>query len=296
MEPVSNKRQHPEEAEPDALKKQKTERQSVQDETINKEEVLAHLYKQHPDWPALTGDIDLAVHDLPHDSSDTEWWYINAHVKTESGQQYSVFAAFFRMVSDVNESNTNVHLHAITWAIVDVDKKTYTSDVLLDKQGPSIIQKKLDGYTRVDGRLKKAMQEVVERGHIPLPDRLFEHDVKVSKDSLNLDYDGNLFVKNNETGEYHVTLVASEKQIGAKLNFTLKKNVIRHGHDGLTQIGRHGDEMFYYFVPRCDVTGSVTVCGVEHQVSGNGWYDHEFGGKSFGGFPGYLLCPFVCFG
>jgi geranylgeranyl pyrophosphate synthase/predicted secreted hydrolase len=27
-----------------------------------------------PDWPDAVGPIDLAAHDLPHDSSATEWW------------------------------------------------------------------------------------------------------------------------------------------------------------------------------------------------------------------------------
>lgn len=38
---------------------------------------------------------------------------------------------------------------------------------------------------------------------------------------------------------------------------------------------------FYYFIPRCDVTGSFTLDGVSKQVKAGakGWYDHEFGGK-----------------
>ena len=28
----------------------------------------------HDDWPDKTGPIDLNVHDLPHESSDVEWW------------------------------------------------------------------------------------------------------------------------------------------------------------------------------------------------------------------------------
>ena len=36
--------------------------------------------------------------------------------------------------------------------------------------------------------------------------------------------------------------------------------------------------MFYYFIPRCEVTGTITHRGVTHELTqGQGWYDHEFG-------------------
>jgi hypothetical protein len=44
------------------------------------------------DWPA-EGPIDLAVHDPPHRSSATEWWYVNTHVTTADGHDLSLFAA-----------------------------------------------------------------------------------------------------------------------------------------------------------------------------------------------------------
>src|SRR5438067_437372 len=40
------------------------------------------------DWPG-PGPIDLALHDLPHASASTEWWYVNAHVETEDGRPLS---------------------------------------------------------------------------------------------------------------------------------------------------------------------------------------------------------------
>ena len=37
-----------------------------------------------PDWPDA-GPLDLTLHDLPHCSSATEWWYYNMHFSC-SGQ------------------------------------------------------------------------------------------------------------------------------------------------------------------------------------------------------------------
>ncbi|MBL6876073.1 MAG: hypothetical protein ISR01_04690 [Chitinophagales bacterium] len=56
--------------------------------------LLRNDFKRPSDWPK--GDvIDLDIHDLPHDSSTTEWWYINSHITSNTGKKYSVFASFF---------------------------------------------------------------------------------------------------------------------------------------------------------------------------------------------------------
>lgn len=54
------------------------------------------------DWPP-PGPIDLAKADLPHDSADTEWWYVNGHVKEEkTGHDLSFFASFFRICKKIH--------------------------------------------------------------------------------------------------------------------------------------------------------------------------------------------------
>ena len=57
-----------------------------------------------PWWPAA-GPIDLALHDLPHAAADTEWWYVNAHVRIADGRELGVFAAFFRIISDARRGD-----------------------------------------------------------------------------------------------------------------------------------------------------------------------------------------------
>src|SRR5947207_4327067 len=71
------------------------------------------------DWPS-GGVIDLATQDLPHASSTLEWWYVNAHLETESGRDVSVFASFFRTAVARDESTGEyVYAHALTWAPLD---------------------------------------------------------------------------------------------------------------------------------------------------------------------------------
>ncbi len=55
------------------------------------------------DWPKRGEEIDLSVQDLPHDSADTEWCYINSHVVDANGRDLSFFASFFRIVKEADE-------------------------------------------------------------------------------------------------------------------------------------------------------------------------------------------------
>jgi hypothetical protein len=61
------------------------------------------FYVRSINRPEKEGPIDLAVQDLPHDSSNTEWWYLNSHLKTADGRELSIFVAFFRMYVSVSK-------------------------------------------------------------------------------------------------------------------------------------------------------------------------------------------------
>ncbi len=64
--------------------------------------------------------------------------------------------------------------------------------------------------------------------------------------------------------------------------FEPQKRPVRHGDDGVVR-GSDSERMFYYFIPRCRVSGSLTSGGTKLNVAqGQGWYDHEFGYKPDG--------------
>jgi len=230
------------------------------------------------DWPAPTGDIDLDVQDRPHATADTEWWYQNAHVKTKAGKQFSFFASFFRIVKEVKDNGEVLHTHALTWAIVDPEKKEYHCDPLLDMHSPEVLLNKFkDDEVDLDPRMRKAFIEVCNKGKVPLPDHLMTRECKVDLNGCNLDYDGNQFWK-DENGYYHLKCQNKAKKMAIDVVLKPKKKVTRQGHNGVVKIGLKTDTMFYYFIPRCDVTGSITINNKKHVITGNGWYDHEFGG------------------
>lgn len=230
------------------------------------------------DWPG-SGPIDLARHDRPHASADTEWWYVNSHFVTASGQRLSLFAAFFRIVSARDErTGAPEYSHSVTWALSDPEGERYLAESWVDEKAPRIGLERLEsGRGSRDPRVNQAMREILERGEVPVPDRMFRGPVTVAPDSLGLDFAG-CRLDAQPDGGYRLRLHNEREQVGCDLVFHPEKPAIRHGDDGVVR-GSAGEHMFYYFVPRCRLAGTVTLEGREQPIaSGQAWYDHEFGG------------------
>ncbi len=237
-----------------------------------------------PDWPLKTGAIDLAVHDCPHESSVTEWWYLNCHFQDTEGNDFSAFAAFFRVLKHTDkDTGAKSYAHAVNWAITDVSSKAYVHESLLDRDSPAIVKKQLEGERVIkDRRLKRAYMEILDKGNVPLPDRMFEKDPAVSLKTLNFHSDGASLEK-DENSNYVLKCRSHDGKTSLDLVFIPKKLPVRHGLDGVVK-GHDGDDMFYYLIPRCDLAGSFSMKGEAPRViqvgeKSTGWYDHEFGGK-----------------
>ena len=234
------------------------------------------------DWPPLTGPIDLDLHDRAHSSSKTEWWYLNSHVDsaataTSPSRPYSFFVAFFRMAIGDNDDGSFRYSHSITWALIDPASRTYHSHATLDHRTcEALIPVVEDNTWQMDPRLNAAMLEVLRKNAVPLPDRLFDGPCTVGDESMHLQYGGNSFVRKKEG--YRLHLVAAEKGMELDVLFTPRKAVQRQAHDGVVKVGVKDEWMFYYFIPRMTVEGSLTLDGQSHRITGDGWYDHEFGG------------------
>lgn len=114
--------------------------------------------------------------------------------------------------------------------------------------------------------------------HVPLPDRMFTGPVVVAKDKLNLNFDGNLYYK-KDNGNYYLRCANAIKGMAFELELTPQKIPIRQAHNGVVKIGLKQDTMFYYYIPRNNCVGSITVNSQTHNVTGSAWYDHEFGGE-----------------
>ncbi len=236
-----------------------------------------HRPPRPEDWPAA-GPIDLEVHDRPHASSTTEWWYLKAHVQTTDGRPFSLFAAFFRVLKGHDEKTGELqYAHSLTWALSDPIRRRYCAQSLVDPDAPRLGVERIDrGEGASDPLLRRAMREVCAKGRVPHPDRLLEREAFVAQRRLELQYDDCGLTKTDD-GRYQLTLWNDNDKVGATLTFDPRKQAVRHGDDGVVK-GSSGEDMFYYFIPRCDVEGHLRIDGAQVPVTGGeGWYDHEFG-------------------
>jgi len=227
-------------------------------------------------WPA-DGPIDLDIHDLPHDESVLEWWYQNCHLTSKDGKRLSLFASFFRVgKKDEHTGNLN-YTHSVIWSLSDIAEKKYYRDSLVDVSLPKEVLKiikKNEEKNEGSRWIRRALKEVHEKGNVPLPDRLLKKPATVSTENLSLEYDENSF-KKEEQGNYHLNLENPLKGIACRLNFVPLTNPIRHGNNGMVSgIGK--EDMFYYFIPKCEVSGEILIDNTVYDVEGSGWYDHEF--------------------
>lgn len=235
------------------------------------------MHRYPTDWPG-EGPIDLGVHDLPHASSTTEWWYIHSHIQVADGRDFSLFASFFRICKGRDESTQEpVYAHSMTWALSDPQAGKYYPLSYVDPDAPKMgIERIKRGEGTKDDRLRRALREILELGHVPYPDQLFPREVYVGKRQLELDFGGQRFIKIGDS-QYKLDLYHDHFYTGCELILELEKAPVRHGNRGVVK-GTAGENMFYYFIPRCRVTGELIVNGVRCPVvKGHAWYDHEFG-------------------
>ena len=229
------------------------------------------------DWPH-EGDIDLSIHDLPHKSSTTEWWYLHAHLRDEQGNEFGLFVSFFRHALSVDKNNGLYNYsHTVIWGLTDIQNKKYYTKSLVDKAAPKIGIKHLkDKKSSKDPYIRKATIEMLKKGVVPLPDELLLNDPIISWDNLDLTYDDQRFTKLSDDS-YKLELHDRNQNIDIELNFKPLIAPVRHGTDGVIR-NSSVEDMFYYFIPKCAVHGNLKIRDKNIPIVNSiGWYDHEFG-------------------
>jgi hypothetical protein len=185
----------------------------------------------HSDWPAGTRTLDLSVDDLPHASSGTEWWYLNLHLRTTDGGQFSAFVAFSRTAT-LDEADRLVYSHTASWAIVDVARKRYIHESLADAATIDAARDVLSADIVTDWRVRQALLEAMESGEVPLPDRRLRGEVSVAADRLDLRYGNSGRFHKDEDGNYQLTVIDVAGRHGLTVTLTPSKGPVRHGTDG----------------------------------------------------------------
>jgi predicted secreted hydrolase len=109
---------------------------------------------------------------------------------------------------------------------------------------------------------------------------VFVHDVKYSEElpgsqgpgfGLSIDE----WTMRGLDGEDH--LRAASGGYAIELDLASQKEPILHGGDGLIDMGFGALKSYYYSRTRMDVSGTLEVQGVQKQITGTAWMDHQWG-------------------
>ena len=174
--------------------------------------------------------------------------------------------------------------------------KKYYPIARVDVDAAKVLKYQFDNNMyKLDKRLEVAYREIVDKGSVPLPDVPFTKPCDIGTEKMALMYDeNNQFVK-LDNGDYRIFVKAVDGACGFDVTFHPVKPAQRQGNEGVVEVGIKQETMFYYFIPRNAVTGSITIpenpldvvslpghnvpkATKTVSVTGDGWYDHEFGG------------------
>lgn len=170
----------------------------------------------------------------------------------------------------------------------DASKGQYLFTSAMDANNAGYMRSMLEVDKQLDPRIRNSLLQVMSDGKVPEPDIIISGDISVSLEGrLDLKYGdlASVVCRTNDKGEdvYHIIAHAEDGSYGFELDLTPRKPPISHGANGVVQgdLVTPDDGMYYCFVPRCDVSGSVRLDNSNIEVDKEnslGWYDREFGG------------------
>lgn len=212
-------------------------------------------------------DISLPIDAGPHLFSNVEWWYYFAFLTGDRGGRYALMASFF----EVGETEFKKG-HYLIYSFIDLNKniqKNYSAiDLNLKFNMISVYLPIYLFFNPKDTRMWRLYKNLLI-GKIPSPHSQIKK-VAVKSDPTNLIY-GENFVKfyGEKEDSFETNLVG--KDLKVELQFTPEKPIALIGKDGKP------DHLYYYSITNNKVTGQIhTEKGIEN-VTGNGWFDHQWG-------------------
>ncbi len=204
------------------------------------------------DWERITGppEIDLPRDHGAHPEVQTEWWYLTANLTGTDGNRYGVQVTFFRSGLDASPPQPDSsplrarQALAAHLAVVDVERGAF---------------RHAERVRRADGGFAGFATD----------------DLGVWLGDWQLE----------RRADDTLVAAASDRAsgIGVELEYRPAKPLVRQGVDGYSQKGSDpGNASAYLSWTRLEVSGRLVLDGREVEVSGAGWFDHEWGTSQLG--------------
>jgi predicted secreted hydrolase len=174
-----------------------------------------------------------------HSQYRTEWWYVTGWLMTEHGESLGFQITFFRTKPDIDEKNPSA----------------FAPRQLL------VAHCALSDPKR--GRLWQDQR--IRRAGLGLADAA-EGNTNVWIDGWSLKHSDHSYVTKIDADEFSFDLTLAETQ-AALIN----------GDGGVSRKGPEQDAASYYYsLPHLRVAGAISRKGLNSQVTGEAWFDHEW--------------------
>lgn len=206
---------------------------------------------------------DIADHPL----SNLEWWYCYAFLDGNRGNRYTLAASFFR-VGDL----PILKGHYMIYSLVRLNDKKVTTRSLLDRTlVGQMLAFYLPAYLLMNptDRIVWSQYRHLLKGTLPYPHLLMSRGSVQSKPTK-LDY-GQSQLAFEETPNPHFRLHLIDQTFQAELLFHPLKPLANIDEDGKL------NKLRYQSLPRNQVLGQIEQAGMTETVTGEGWFDHQWG-------------------
>lgn len=191
----------------------------------------------------------------PHFDYQTEWWYYTGNLQTEDGRRFGYQLTFFRRgitPGDVNTRDSDWATNQIYFAHFAIT----------------------DAASGVHSNNTHNESEIFERGAAGLAGASGEpfHVWIDNWSATGLNRDAS-----------NVKLVADDGKMALDLNLNATKKPVVHGENGVSQKSDAvGNASYYVSMTRMPTQGTVRINGETFSVTGDSWFDHEWGTTSLG--------------
>lgn len=189
-----------------------------------------------------------------HPAYSTEWWYYTGHLKSRDGREFGFQATWFRtaLAPSINRQSK--------WATRDI---YFAHFALTDAAGRKFL------FTDKIGRGNLGLSGASVGGPSP----------RVHVGDWNLQFGPNAGQRQTiRLGGTSDASATRGQKFGVRLAFRALKPPTVHGERGVSQKSAGvGRASHYYSFCRLDARGTVQLGDETLQVTGQSWFDHEFG-------------------
>jgi predicted secreted hydrolase len=282
---------------------------------INKDQYHPEAYWKHYPYQPPGTEIIFPTDEGSHETSDypIEWWYVNFHLTGQTtGREYGSFVAFYKIKSSVaekkevrifsisdiasEETYTNAQIGTLTTSTdhLDLSFEYITNDDTINKQTISnpenknlISQNQEIINTKYSETAMKSLNQTttIDTKNIVSIQKTCNNEMNQQESSDGFKQYDHWYTKYNDQGlvpfQYRLEISGNSQQDSQPMSLIVdmdcQKQPLIVGGDGIIELGKDQRPSFYYCLSKLTVVGSITLRGINEQITGIAWIDHQWG-------------------